>query len=355
MRRNYIIALVVFAVMNLVALWLLWPKRFTQQPTSAEKVSAGSASPPVDTIARNHAAVTAEQFDEGKLNPQQREYLAEFKRPINFYGMVVDEARTPVEGATVTLGPIDNPIMSDSPGDARAQSSTSSAKSDAQGRFAVTGMRGSHLLVRVSKNGYYSAPNRSDAFFSHDTADPVMNWRLLPRGPEEPAIFVLRKKGEGTPLIRLPHLSVIVGKDGRPVDIHLATGRAVPVGQGDIRIEMSVGSEVVGPDRQYDWRCRISVPGGGLLPRKDDFEFIAPEEGYQPEEIIEKPKSLPRDDWDTDVFRHYFVKTGSGNYARVRLRLITRNSGSCVIEEAYLNPAGSPNLEYDPSKQASAR
>ena len=38
--------------------------------------------------------------------------------------------------------------------------------------------------------------------------------------------------------------------------------------------------------QHYEWRCRISVPKGGLVERKDQFDFEAPVDGYKPSDEI---------------------------------------------------------------------
>jgi hypothetical protein len=93
----------------------------------------------------------------------------------------------------------------------------------------------------------------------------------------------------------------------------------------------------------------IQVPGGGLVERSDPLDFQAPPEGYRPQIAIGMPASLPRDDWNSEIQREYFVSFGSGNYGRIRLN-ISDLKGRCIAE-TFLNPKpGSRNLELDLDK-----
>jgi len=100
------------------------------------------------------------------------------------------------------------------------------------------------------------------------------------------------------------------------------------------------------PDDQiYDWSFRVTVPGGGLLLSTNEFDFLAPERGYEPSGLVEMKSSLG-DDWQSRMKREYFVKLPDGNYAHVILDLMSHN-GSLKVQ-AFINPSGSRNLEFDP-------
>jgi hypothetical protein len=98
----------------------------------------------------------------------------------------------------------------------------------------------------------------------------------------------------------------------------------------------------------YDWRFRLTVPGGGVVERTGEFAFEAPKEGYR--EVVEfaMPKDVER--WKQDFRNEYFVKLRNGRYARMKFR-ITSGGAHFATVSSYLNPTpGSRNLEYDPAK-----
>ena len=85
------------------------------------------------------------------------------------------------------------------------------------------------------------------------------------------------------------------------------------------------------------------MPGGGLQLCSDQFPFLAPDQGYQPDEVIDM--SDPQDtQWVQDVRRDYYIKTGDGKFARMEFRMVAHGDHFCQVD-CYLNPTGSPNLE----------
>src|ERR1035441_3993552 len=88
------------------------------------------------------------------------------------------------------------------------------------------------------------------------------------RDGSKAAVFVLRKMGSPVHLVEIGR-SVVIPKDGTPVELSLETGNKVPLGQGDIRVESWTNDtgHPLNSNQPYDWSCRIEVPDGGLQPR----------------------------------------------------------------------------------------
>lgn len=260
-------------------------------------------------------------------------YLA----PITFYGKVVDEIGAPIAGAAVKMMANNKPLEN---------SAIYQQVSDHAGLFSLHGARGAALSVNVSKDGYYSTAASKGHFVyggvrgGDEPANPTAS---------NPASFVLRKMGETVPLLAADR-DVVVPKDGRPVEISLRTGRAVPTGQGDIVVECWTNNEGIDPNKneRFDWRMRLTVPNGGLIERSGEFTFVAPEVGYRPGEDINMPKDA--ENWRSTFQREYFVKTRSSSFARINFR-ITAAGEHFVTIKSHLNPTpGSRNLEFDPAK-----
>src|SRR5207253_3346534 len=93
----------------------------------------------------------------------------------------------------------------------------------------------------------------------------------------------------------------------------------------------------------------ISIPIGGLIATAKEFDFEAPENGYQPSSEILMTTDLGSN-WRGIVDKKYFLKLKDGNYARMNFKMIAGGDHFCAIE-SFLNPTGSRNLEYDTAKE----
>ena len=90
--------------------------------------------------------------------------------------------------------------------------------------------------------------------------------------------------------------------------------------------------------------------GGGLQSRAGgEFDFIAPEDGYQPSDEINMSASDPN--WRGTTTHEYFLKLANGDYARINFSIGAGGYNTFEIT-SYLNPQpGHRNLEFDPAKQ----
>src|SRR5438034_5686516 len=131
-----------------------------------------------------------------------------------------------------------------------------------------------------------------------------------------------------------------IARDGSPLSISLDQ-------QGGHQIVVRCwNQELTRPPgrRQYDWRLEITVPNGGLIARKDAFEFEAPEGGYLPSDSVEMPATLG-DQWRSSAERSYFVRFDDETFGRVELEM-QAGGDHFVVWKSFLNPkAGSRNLE----------
>lgn len=260
----------------------------------------------------------------------------EWKRPIDFYGKVVDEKDQPVPGAEIEFGWTD---LSD---DGHSERRTTS---DGQGLFSLNGVNGKHLGIHITKEGYYTSFQRNR--FDFEYADPAETHYHKP-DPSNPVLFRLVKKREPAELVRRDK-DYGVPKDGTPIQIDIRKGKKIPAGQGDLQIECWTEDQRKDGMNRYNWRCRISVPGGGLVQTTKEFDVEAPENGYKPADEILMTTDLGKD-WKDNVRKKYFLKLRDGNFARIDFKMFPFGDHFCSIE-SYLNPTGSRNLEYDPAKE----
>jgi hypothetical protein len=250
---------------------------------------------------------------------------------ITFYGKVIDQNDVPVPDATINYGALDK---------FDAHGSQYQGKSNVNGEFSINGIQGAVLRVGVQKQGYYKVDGKSSAAFAYGVGPD--NTRSEPPTKGEPAVFVLQKMGVTEPLIKVGSRQVNIPKTGQPLGLDLSTGQT---GYGNLQIESSLGNISRKP---FDWRFRLSVPGGGLVERKGRFDFEAPASDYQ--ESVEVKMPAIAEQWSLRVTKEYFAKLSDGRYARFSIRFYPGDRNFVVIE-SYVNPTtGSRNLEFDPSK-----
>lgn len=263
---------------------------------------------------------------EGIKEMQQRA-LSDWQRPIEFYGKVVDEKTNPVVDASITFG------WSESPTEDATRKATT--KSDASGLFSLHGEHGPALDVWVGKKGYYVSHGGQWGFsyLNGFSSDPMY-----------PVVFVLRKKGEGQSLITTdyPGFAKIaqLRHDGTPVALDLFNGTQVPAGNGQLKLEFwrAITNR---NENIFDWKCQLTVSGGGLIETKEEFAFQAPENGYRQSLMIDMPaKNQP---WTGEIRSKYYIQLPGGKFGRVDFYLSSFN-GVFTVQSA-INPTGSRNLE----------
>lgn len=324
--------IVIFAVVLIVAALFL----LLRVPPRAPDIATVSAPPvtPQTAQAPSPPIAEAERFKEASALVD-----SVFSAPIEFYGRVIDQNGNPVPYANVGYTAADK---------FNASGSNYTGQADAEGYFQIKGIQGAGLSVAVRKDGYYfvdetidqSVPS-SAATFAYGMGPD--SYRRPAPAKDKPAVFVLHKMGKPEPLVRVEQ-STRIPKDGTPVTVDLLTGRLSP--NGDMRVETWTGAPVNG--RKFDWHCRITVPGGGLMERKGQFDFEAPSEGY--EESVELGMPNDAEKWTSDQQRNYFVQLPDGRFARVSFRMIAGGNHYFILE-SFLNPTpGDRNLEFDPAK-----
>jgi hypothetical protein len=328
MKRHRIIPLLAAVLLALGLWWLLrapQPKSSPQVVAESGAFTSPAADVPVDSVPKTESELRqkAVAMIEGVFNT-----------PIEFYGLVVDQNGDPVPDAHVGIGVNNN---------FNASGSNYSTTSDKDGYFTFNGARGASMGVNVRKDGYYQIHKVSNQSFAYGMGPDGAH--QAPPTRDNPAIFVLHRMGTTEPLVRAAQ-SAPVPKDGTPVTVDLMTGRLSP--NGNLRVE--AWTEAPEGGRKFSWRCQVTVPGGGLAERTGQFEFEAPEDGY--EESVELGMGQDAEQWTSDQQRDYFVKLPDGRFARVKFRMIAGGNHYFVME-SFLNPTpGSRNLEYNP-KQAS--
>lgn len=253
-----------------------------------------------------------------------------WKTPVSFYGRAVDQNGDPVPQADVKL----------EVNDTSARGTTEyHVKSDANGFFSLTGVKGANLDVIFAKDGYYQS-RAENHFFSYAGAEQIHK-----PDPKNPALFHLHKGGEKVALIR--NDLVVRARVGEPIDLDLLNRMTNSTG-AQLRVELLESDR--GGRNGFGAKCRIrlSVPDGGIQTNVEEFPFVAPEAGYQSSLEIGTDAGKPPAGWGDHMTRAVFLRM-SGRYARANFHF--NPSGSYIRCEYYVNPTGSRDLELEPLLQ----
>lgn len=336
MKQRTLLVSLVILVLVAGLLLLLW-RQPRSEPVRAAETQETAKLPPEPP---RPPAVGREKRPKATADdPRIKRFLAAFSAPIAFFGKVVDEAGSPVPQAQIRLGAADNPTGEDG--------TDYNLISDAQGRFELRDAKGESIVIWAAKQGYYSTEASKGRFVyggvrgGGEPPNPT---------PDNPAIFMLKKMGETVPLVRIPLKSIRVPKDGAPVEIDLSTGRPTTAGSGHLRFEVWTANEGLDPNlsQPYDWKARVTVPGGGLVERIGEYDFLAPEDGYSP--VLEMEMSKTALKWRKGFQKQFFARLQGGQFARFDLELTTAGDHFVTVE-SFLNPeSGNRNLEFDPAK-----
>jgi hypothetical protein len=201
------------------------------------------------------------------------------------------------------------------------------------------------MSVSVGKEGYYST-RESNQYFKFGKMDA--SEKHSP-DPHRPVVFPLRKRGQGVDLISADYPPGMaqypqLRRDGTPVELDLLKGGQAAPGTGQLKMEF--WSDKTNSNSIFNWKLKLSVPGGGLVETKEELPFQPPENGYQFPLVIDMPTT--NRNWNSDIRTRYYIHLPDGKYGRVEVDFLAFNGGIRV--HSVLNPSGSRNLEPPPPK-----
>ena len=290
----------------------------------------------------------------GLADPRWKEYKAkrkidpsaEWRTPIEFFGKVIDEQNQPVADANVDIEWVGTSEKYGNDGVARKK-----LTSDANGVFIVNGIEGKRLLVRVSKDGFFSRKSWNNdsfeygGFWLEEFIEPDRN---------NPVVFHLVKRPVAEPTLRVRQRSLPKPPEWRTRIDLLAKPAEVSAG-GDLVLEISRPSNP-GYQDLFDYELKIKGQSGAeIILTEEEFMFQAPAKGYE-KTITKKHEGVHGNASQTIKF--YVHNETRKLYAAVTLEItpwypigITKEEDTaCYIVTATVNPNHSPNVEYDPEK-----
>jgi hypothetical protein len=256
----------------------------------------------------------------------QREKIADsWRKPINFYGEVLDQSNQPIQNVKAHL------VWTDT---STTGSSESDRFSDTKGQFNLVGVTGKLLQVWLSKEGYY-VPKTNQIDF--DYSEGFLSF------PDNPVAFRLVKKGDGADLITSAYgvfrtLDFSAPRDGIPIRVDFFGRKTGAAGQMEVR-QVKPTYETL--KTSSGWSYWLAILDGGFVEHNDEFPFSAPESGYQP--VVEFNFRKGEPNWMTSIEKNYYISFGNPRkYGRIRVE--TSMTTGTILEYA-INPDGSRNLE----------
>ncbi len=267
-----------------------------------------------------------------------RQHMEHDQIPLDFYGRVVDENGNGVEGATVKFSYTRFDLMQ--PQYLFLGNGQLSVTSDGQGNFAIRGVKGYGFIVDVRKNGYYGSTNNFQGSNIVLGGGPRVS-----TGQNSPMVFHLHKKSVPEPLLSWNE-SYILPRNGTPVFVDLLTSHtnsATP----DLKIQAWTDDAHKDAEFRYAWRVRVEFINGGAVEQSEEFQYAAPEQGYQSYYERDYPQSRTND-WRNSTASSMFLRLRDGTlYAKLDFEMISGGDHFCMLR-LLLNPSGSRNLEPDP-------
>ncbi len=199
-------------------------------------------------------------------------------------------------------------------------------------------------LDSISKEGYIITTKTRKGYLYGPLAH-----HYVPN-PLQPVIYHMWKTNGAVPLFRVD-ISIGLPKDGTAVAIDLRRKRRVTLPTEDTDLRVTLRESAPPGQRNsrtsFDWSFALKVPDGGVVETRDEFTYLAPEEGYQSRWGVEYHKDQA--DWQSDVKREFYLRNHAGQqygWLSIRIRPDAGYPAGYLVIDGYLNPAGRV-LEYD--------
>jgi hypothetical protein len=304
------------------------PPAYGAPPIAATRDPFANADPAAMAALQNAVA-----NDDSKEEIMQAAWAAANSKTLTLYGKVVDQSGDPVVGANVRGGTL---LIG---GAERSGSEPFQTQTDGQGRFNVSA-HGVDIGVTLQKDGY-----DYDQKLSAQRPEGYLN-----SDPDHPVVFTIWKAQGAEPMVH-QNFHFLIACDGTPTSVNLQTGKSVTSG-GDMVITFTRNPVQIVRGKPFDWTLTLEVPdGGGLVEMHDAYPYEAPADGYKPSITVgtgSNQQSFP----DSDEQVYYFKSAGGKYYGRIRIKLQPdfQPPPTFLQIEAYLNPSGSRNLEFDSAK-----
>ncbi|MGA3143811.1 MAG: hypothetical protein ABSF10_12445 [Verrucomicrobiota bacterium] len=350
MKKNLVWLILLFMVVVIVVLVfyksskLPLPASEARLPFQEKPVSTNYSLPNQQTQPRpftsNQVVQQANQTAASRTEFLKRE-LESKNVPVSFYGRVVDQEGNGIAGVKILMHVrqwhLDTTVDRWGNKFPKFERVT-----DLSGNFSLEDTTGDSLSIEsVSKEGYRLSPKAPNIFGYGSGNVPAP----FHPDPQNPVIIQMWKLGEPANLIS--HRTLFgFEPDGRIYTLDLIADQKIASGNvnGDLRVQFQRQS-ILKPKEKYPWALEISAVDGGLAETTDEFEYVAPENGYQPKISFQtnsiSPKAMP------DITRDYYFTSRNGQvYGVVSMQFFSDYNGqSAILVNSRVNPNGSRNLQ----------
>jgi len=336
----------VFAVCLLVLLalvfWVLSQKKDSPNPDKHAPSSSNSPSnPQPSNPERQETPVNGRQSTADPSLLALRAIANLANRPIEFFGLVLDQDGKPVPGVKISLQV--RLMKEPRPGAIGDLFEDIATLSDGNGLFSLADSKGSVLTVKaLEKEGYEPSSkttNRSYRYWDNE------NVRFKPDAAR-PEVFRMWKNAGAETLVR-KGISSPLRYDGTASTFDLLDDEKAS--RGDIRVTLLRNpQQITFGQRNYEWTLALESLDGGLIESNDEQMYLAPADGYQPKLVIHMPPDASN--WtDEKIFNVYLKLRGGKQYARAEIKALVGSDRATTpfYITSYVNPTGSRNLEYD--------
>jgi len=329
---------VILVILLLLVALLVWWRWLRVHSVPEQTVAKSKATAP--TAPKSPGAIAREQ----KELEVVRELAEKSNKPIQFYGLVLDQDYNPVPGVKVTFSV--RATKEPAPGMIRDEFDYPVVNSDAGGRFALVNAKGALLSVKsLEKAGYEASEKSVNRAHYWYWSDPRAVFHPDPLKPE---VFRMWKKA-GAEVQIVKGIGYRIPCDGTPTEFDLLEGRPVKIG-GDLRVMLArYPLQIAYGQRNYEWTATIAAVDGGLIESTQEQMYRAPVDGYQSQIVIHMSADDPQ--WtDMKDIAVYLKLRGGKYYGRVQVELSVGSDRPTtpVYVRSFVNPNGSRNLEYDP-------
>jgi hypothetical protein len=254
--------------------------------------------------------------------------------PLNFYGKVIDQEGKPVVGAKVNLEAQANYFEEN-----RSEQTKFTVETEQKGNFTLTGAYGAIITVLSIEKDGFELSKKVKRTYSY-----TLPAEFAP-DPNKPVVFRMWKKVGKESLVG----SAWHGKvacDGTPVYFDLYHGSRSTEGNLQITCTRRPLESPPPGNGRFDYNFQIAVIGGGIQPARDEFTYLAPQDGYAPSLTFGQKADDPKWDANIPIPKEYYIKTAEGHYGRLFVDwYAAQNSPTHLEWNCSINPSGSRNLE----------
>lgn len=336
-RKLAIVLGLIFAILAGVAYYIYvieYPQQDTSHPQKVVKPKTLK-----DVVESSRAKTEKSISKEEAVNKLYHQMLESGKkrhRPIDFYGMVVDQHNNPVPDFPLNVG-----ISKFSALHLGLKRKVMNIKTDPQGRFSILGEKGFTLIVLQQNVNDYIV---NQQIFSYRNQAGITPPDTSMENPHSIRVYKREPQFEEELIVKKFHFKLTPGDRVHTLD--LVNSRQYAGRQsGDLWVVISRDSDAEQYGK-YNWKVQFEVPDGGLIPTSDKMLYYAPNSGYIKSwaySITKKQKG-----WTNVKIQKFYLKSRGGHvYARLESYISPYfgYDGKAYIKLKYwLNKNGSKNL-----------